>query len=667
MSMLASLITSQHEETSHVSRSASVNRLKFNMFSSPSHAGAITLTVLGLAVVVVAQALAGSRFVLGIFAIVPVVYATWYVGRLGGIVAAVFGSCVPLLEGFDLSIKPGNLWNALFALAAFALVVFLTERIRQWHLSALENVQGRYTRVVEAAVEGILAVHLDGSITFANTRAANLFHRPAEELVGRNLLTLVHGDASRVILLEQMKRDGAQKNTAEIEFGGNAKKTFWSLVTFTPTMSYSGKQDGMMLLLTDISDLKRSQQELVRQYREISAMQRLSSGLAQSLDLASRLESAVEITLEVTGFEAGLIYLMDESQSNLQLRFHRGIGSPEFLKLVKRWQVGKGVTGQTALTGIPTFIEDALTNPLMDQTVRDMEDIRGFASIPLVSKERVEGVLNVVTYKPVNFTPSDQLMLQTLGKQVGISLENARLFETARQREHQIRQLSIDIVQIQEEERRRFARELHDGLSQLLATLKINTELALKHSERDFSMTQKHLREVIALANEAQIEAKQIAYDLRPAILDDFGLKAAIVLHATNFERRTGIAVDLHMPPTDARYGSLIETTLYRIVQELLTNVAKHSKATRVTIQLLIRNDVLALFLADNGEGFDRHQAFGSQPDQPRFGLRNVRERVEFLGGMFRTESWQGTGSEFMIELPIKDESTQLLTKEKAT
>jgi signal transduction histidine kinase len=245
------------------------------------------------------------------------------------------------------------------------------------------------------------------------------------------------------------------------------------------------------------------------------------------------------------------------------------------------------------------------------------------------------------------------MMLQTLGRQIGVSLENAHLYEMARQREQQVRRLSIDLVQVQEEERRRFARELHDGLSQLLTTLRINTELALKHAADDTEAAQRHLREVIALAGEAQTEAKQIAYDLRPAILDDFGLRAAIGVHVTSFERRTGITVELHLPPEDIRFVSLVETTIYRIIQELLTNVAKHSGATRVTIQLLLRNRLLALTVADNGRGFDVRASLLHQGDQPHYGLRNIRERVEFFGGMFRAESVPGTGTEVMIELPI--------------
>jgi len=275
--------------------------------------------------------------------------------------------------------------------------------------------------------------------------------------------------------------------------------------------------------------------------------------------------------------------------------------------------------------------------------------------------------LNIIRRTPFTFSPGEQLMLQTLGKQIGISLENSYLYEMARQREQEIRRLSVDLVQVQEEERRRFARELHDGLSQVLTTLKINTELALKNSGVDDEAAQKHLKEVISLASEAQTEAKQIAYDLRPAILDDFGLKAAINLHASNFERRTSIAVDLHMPPLDVRFGSLIETTIYRIVQELLTNVAKHSHATRVTIQMLLRGKVLALTVADNGQGFDVRRGMGPYTDRPHYGLRNVRERVEFFGGVFRAESVPGEGTEIMIELPIQDTTATVQKKEKVS
>lgn len=634
--------------------------------SSPSPRTARLVSALAILLLAILDFIGGPRLSLVLFAAIPIVYVSWFDGRKYGLLLSFAAVVLFIVEGFKAGFLSMHGVNGLIYAAALSTVAILTDGFRRWHTARLNEVENRYTRVVEAAIEGIVATNAEWEISFANRRAASLFGETSDQLLGKNLLELLHDRSERTRLRDRTMEFAQQSGPLELEFIKTGEESFWALVTFTPTKSFAGRQDGMILLLTDISDLKQSERELDRRYQEISAMQRLSSGLSQSLDLAARLENAVDTVLDVTGFDAGAIFLLDESKNELHMQFHRGFLSDEFITRTTRWPIGKGATGQTARTGIPYFMEDAVDNPVMDQQMRALEGVRAFASIPLLSKERVQGVLNIMSRKTFVFTPGDQLMLQTLGKQIGISLENARLYEMAQQRERQVRRLSIDIVQVQEEERRRFARELHDGLSQLLTTLKINSELAMKNSDTDIAATQRHLKEVIALANEAQMEAKQIAYDLRPAILDDFGLKAAIGLHATNFERRTSIAVDLHMPPTDIRFGSLIETTLYRIVQELLTNVAKHAKATRVTIQMLVRNDVLALFVADNGVGFETGKTFSAYAEQPRYGLRNVRERVEFLGGMFRTESAAGRGSEFMIELPVHEESVPMQLKEKA-
>jgi PAS domain S-box-containing protein len=610
-----------------------------------------------------------SRYELSIVPlyVLPVGYLTWYDGRRNGLLAAagVMGVYVAeRLLRFDGMPPAVHIINGAVLFGVLFVLSWVLDYIHRAYLRSLQDAEGKYTRIVEAAIEGVVATDARWHISFVNPRAASLFGATTDALRGRDLLDLCCDADARTVLRTRTADGAAGSGPIEVRFCRMEGETFWALVTFTPTRAMDGSQQGLVLLLTDISELKRSEQELDSRYREITAMQQIASGLSQSLDLSSRLENAVDVVLGLTGFDAGCIYLADESQTELSLQFHRGILSTEFITRAARWPLGRGVTGHVASTGIPCFIENAEFHPVFDRHMRELEGVHGFASIPLVSKEKVLGVLNILRRTAFLFTPAEQLMLQTLGKQIGISLENSRLYEMARQREHQVRQLSIDLVQVQEEERRRFARELHDGLSQLLTTLRINTELAVKHAQTDPAAAQKHLREVIALAAEAQTEAKQIAYDLRPAILDDFGLKAAIGVHVTNFERRTGIAVDLHVPLGDGRYDSLVETTIYRIVQELLTNVAKHAVAQRVTIQILQRGEVLALAVADNGRGFDVRQGLARHANQSHYGLRNIRERVEFFGGMFRVESVPGQGSEVMIELPLRNRPLALYRKE---
>jgi two-component system NarL family sensor kinase len=285
-----------------------------------------------------------------------------------------------------------------------------------------------------------------------------------------------------------------------------------------------------------------------------------------------------------------------------------------------------------------------------DRRELELDGICSFATVPLVSKGNVLGALDFASQTLHQFTNDEELLLQTFGRQIAIAVENTKLFDDARRREQQVRSLSIDLARLQEDERKNFARELHDGLSQVLTTLKIMTELALKNFRNDVEGTEQHLREVITLAEEAQAEAKQIAHGLRPAVLDDFGLKAAIPMLASRFERRTGIVVELHLPSDDIRFDTLVETNVYRIVQELLANVAKHSNANRVVVQLLERDGTLALNISDNGIGLPKETL--RKGDAHHSGLRNLRERVEFLGGTFRAESTVGSGTEFLIEMP---------------
>ncbi len=625
------------------------------------------LVVLGAALI---DLLSGHELFVAPISVLPIGYVAWYDSRRSGFLLAAGATAVFLAERLIWEGEAGPvilLLNTAILFGVLLVLAWSLDFIHRAYLRTLNDAEEKYTRIVETAIEGIVATDAQWRLTFANPRAASLFGSTSDELRGQNLLDLCRDPGTAAALRGGTGHVLPAGGPGEVEFRRKSGEPFWALVTCTPTQAMDGTHQGMVLMLTDITQLKRSEQELNSRYREITAMQQIASGLSQSFDLSTRMENAVDIVLGLTGFDAGCIYLADEHQSELSLQFHRGILSSEFLSRASRWSIGRGVTGEVAATGVPCYIEDAADHPVFDRQIRQLEGVHGFAAIPLASKEKVLGVLCIVRRKTFVFTPAEQLMLQTLGQQIGISLENSRLYERARQREQQVRQLSIDLVQVQEEERRRFARELHDGLSQLLTTLKINTELALKHGTDDPVTAEKHLREVIALAAEAQTEAKQIAYDLRPAILDDFGLKAAIGVHVTSFERRTGVAIDLHMPLDEVRFESLVETTIYRIVQELLANVAKHSLAKRVTIQLLRRGEVLALTVADNGRGFDVKQGLAGQASQARYGLRNIRERVEFFGGMFRVESIPGQGSEIMIELPLGARPAPAFRKEMAS
>ncbi len=585
---------------------------------------------------------------------IPIAFISWFDNRISGIACAALIVMLATWESFmwwpDVPLFL-HLWNAIGETVMFVAFAWSISFLRHSHEHRIKEAEDKYTRILETAIEGIIAIDVDGVIQFVNSRGAALLGCDKEELFGSNLLDLIVEEHSRSKIQTMLNTYPGSPSSLEIQFNRKDNSALWTLASISASTDSIWKSKELVLLLTDITALKKSEEQLRQRYHEISAMQRLSSGLAKSLHLGERLENAVKTVLEVTRFDAGGIYLLDQGERELTLQYHAGV-SAEFAARTEHWPAHRGITGHVARSGLPRFVENVRDDPFFDQQLLAIEPVVALASIPLISKEKVLGVLNILHKKPYTFTEGEQMMLQTFGKQIGISIENAKLFETAREQAQQVRKLTLDIVEVQEEERRRFARELHDGLSQLLSTLKINIELAAKHYRSDPDAAEGYLQEVILLTDEAQTEAKQIAYDLRPAILDDFGLRAAIGLQASNFERRTRIVVECHFPTAEMRFDTLIETSIYRIVQELLTNTAKHAEATRVTIQLLVRGSVMALTVSDNGKGFDTTQWLASD-SRPHYGLRNIRERVEFLGGTFRPESVLGRGAEFMIELPI--------------
>lgn len=223
-------------------------------------------------------------------------------------------------------------------------------------------------------------------------------------------------------------------------------------------------------------------------------------------------------------------------------------------------------------------------------------------------------------------------------------------------REHRLadsklQSLNRRIVYLQEEERSRVSRELHDGISQLLVSIKFQFELAGHQLEAGHSSGLAILGKATERLGTAIGEIRRISHDLRPSLLDTLGLPAAIGQLATEFEQRCGLSVVYRNSLHDARLPDGVAVALFRIVQEALTNIERHAQASTVFIDLESCADGVRLQVQDDGIGFDPRTI--EQP-QEGIGLRNIRERVEHLGGQFSLSSSSGhTGICVILPMPI--------------
>ena len=215
------------------------------------------------------------------------------------------------------------------------------------------------------------------------------------------------------------------------------------------------------------------------------------------------------------------------------------------------------------------------------------------------------------------------------------------------------RQLLSQLVTAQESERRRISRELHDQMGQHLTAILLLVD-SLTRSSEFRSETISGLRQLEEVARQLSYEVDSLAWELRPTALDDLGLEVALEKHARKWTERSLVPVDLQSEGLDnARLPPLIETTIYRIVQEALTNIARHSRASSVGIILKQRNNQVSAIIEDNGRGFDVEALQATPPAQRRMGIPGMQERAALVGGMLHIESAPDLGTTVYLRIPF--------------
>lgn len=215
-----------------------------------------------------------------------------------------------------------------------------------------------------------------------------------------------------------------------------------------------------------------------------------------------------------------------------------------------------------------------------------------------------------------------------------------------------LRELAQKYVSWQVGQRRRFARDLHDGINQLMVSVKFRIELANEKIIKQKPNAEQELEKGLSVLNQAIHEVRQISHDLRPSLLDDLGLESALDALISDFRARTGQQVNQQVSLPNQRLPDEIEITLYRLLQETLTNIEKHANSTEVSLTVWFKGDKIWMEVEDNGVGF---QATDSTGDQEGIGLVNMRERTELISGSFELVSKQGQGTLIRVGFSLRD------------
>ena len=310
------------------------------------------------------------------------------------------------------------------------------------------------------------------------------------------------------------------------------------------------------------------------------------------------------------------------------------------------WEEVSPLVEQVLSSGEPVHGEDM---PLIPDRGGPRETAYFTFSYGVVRDERGASGGMFITAIDTTRRVQTERRLREMVERAGLSADEAAVERVRAVEERDA--LRHQLLQAEEEERRRLSRELHDEAGQHLTALSLGlqalSDIAAAGSEVDRRAT--HLRE---LASTLGRELHAMAVRLRPKALDDFGLEAALAAHAEEWSRQSGIRIDVHARPDAERLPAATESAIYRVVQEALTNIARHSGATHASIVLERRDGKVVAVVEDDGRGFDpRIEARTS--DAPGLGLLGVRERVALLGGTVAVESAPGSGTSLYVRIPI--------------
>jgi PAS domain S-box-containing protein len=225
--------------------------------------------------------------------------------------------------------------------------------------------------------------------------------------------------------------------------------------------------------------------------------------------------------------------------------------------------------------------------------------------------------------------------------------------------EEAVRQVSKRILQAQENERRRVSRELHDSVIQILASVKFRMESFEERIPARLKVVRAGVQQTRQLVHKVMLEVRRISRNLRPSELDDLGLASAVSVLVDEFAKRTGVRVDLDFPELKETLRPEVELTLYRIIQEGLTNVERHSRARRVTLRVSEDDGTITAVIHDNGRGITKQRLGKGRARDGGMGLVDIKERVSFLNGELKVTSAPRRGTSITVRIPLNESATE--------
>jgi PAS domain S-box-containing protein len=504
----------------------------------------------------------------------------------------------------------------------------------------LKASEERFRMVWESAGDAMVLVDLQGFILAANPAYFDLFGLTPEMLIEKHFSDFIPQQD-----LEVVEKDfqSALANDPVLRFERQLSRQDGTSIFVDARISpltLQGQQPVMLAIVRDITERKRAETALQQARDRLATLLAVSQNLVSTLDLDPLLNLVLDQLIVVIPYDAAGV--LGIHHHRIEPLVYRGPTIPEELAYLRFHLAENPILQHISKSKEILYIEDANAREALERRFggslggwrKGLAFYRSWLALPLIVKGELIGALVLAHTQPDRFDPAARSLAKAFANQAAIAVENARLYRQAQE-------AAVTA------ERMRIARDLHDSVTQALYAINLYggaSRLALSAGKID--MASQNLDEMQSMAQEAMVDLRVLVYELRPPVLEEIGLAAALKNRLDAVEARAGIQTELQVEG-DSVLAPEVETELFRVAQEALTNILKHAQATRVQVHLRFEEGLVHLAIRDNGLGF--------QPQDPEagmgMGINNLKERVQSIGGTVTLESSPGAGTALYIEL----------------
>lgn len=529
----------------------------------------------------------------------------------GGMTDSAWAQQAPALGAI-----PGSTHIWWFGGAIIALGVALVVAVRSARLLGHKS---RLEAIVQSAMDAIITVDAGQRIVLFNAAAEHMFGCARSEAIGEPLERFIPARfrARHHAHVERFVRTGNTSRRMGLQSALWALRADGTEFPIEASISHAkaGGEKLLSVILRDITDRMTAERELELAREEVRAGElRLNAIVQSAMDAIIAVDSNQRVVLFNAAAEKMFGCNVAEAMGNSLDRF-----IPQRLRAGHRAHVGRFAdTGETSRR---MGVRSVLLGLRTDGTEFPIE--ASISQVLIGGQKLLTVILHDIT-------------------------QRARAEEEIRRANDELRGLSLSMIEVREAERTRIARELHDELGQILTALKMDVELFSAKIPHDRADLAEYATSMNRLLDSTVATTRRISSDLRPLVLDDLGLDAAAEWLLEGLAQRAGIAFELKIDPSCADLGEPHASTLFRIMQESLTNVARHARATRVVVRLTREGADAVLTIADNGVGMKSE----ARAKPGSFGLRGILERVLLLGGVLSITSDPSGGTLVSARLP---------------